>query len=244
MEPCQEICAQNAKQFVDNGSYQKFITESQGSVGKAYDLDMDSTKVTCAAALLIEVLKRLFAHPCNRPIKRTNADVRPLAEKVVAVHKDVKRKRNRPKSMFEVVVTKDAIPIRMTTTTAIRRRVTQRLNWSRSRKLKRPFLSHWTPKVSVICRMNWHDNFIRKCFCTSCMPFLYWQLSLQTTVTISTVDRPIPIRSIVEVIHAKPSTGALECTGQNKWLAGGYSIVWERAQGKPCHFRREGILSS
>lgn len=44
MEPCQEICAQNAKQFVDNGSYQKFITESQGSVGKAYDLDMDSTK--------------------------------------------------------------------------------------------------------------------------------------------------------------------------------------------------------
>ncbi|KAJ6627046.1 E3 UFM1-protein ligase 1 like, partial [Pseudolycoriella hygida] len=44
MEPCQEICGQNAKQFVENGSYQKFIVDSQASVGKTYDLDVDTTK--------------------------------------------------------------------------------------------------------------------------------------------------------------------------------------------------------
>lgn len=42
MEPCHEICAQNAKQFVENGSYQKFMTDSQGSGGKSLDLDQDS----------------------------------------------------------------------------------------------------------------------------------------------------------------------------------------------------------
>lgn len=44
MEPCQEICAQNAKQFVENGSYQKFIADSQMSGGKSYDLDAETTK--------------------------------------------------------------------------------------------------------------------------------------------------------------------------------------------------------
>lgn len=45
LEPCQEICAQNAKNVVENGSYQKFVVDSQASVGKSYDLDMESTKV-------------------------------------------------------------------------------------------------------------------------------------------------------------------------------------------------------
>lgn len=45
MEPCQEICAVNAKQFVENGSYQKFIAESQGSAGKTVDFDAEPSKV-------------------------------------------------------------------------------------------------------------------------------------------------------------------------------------------------------
>lgn len=45
MEPCHEICAQNAKQCVENGSYQKFIADSQVN-SKSYDLDLESTKVS------------------------------------------------------------------------------------------------------------------------------------------------------------------------------------------------------
>lgn len=45
MEPCHLIGAQNAKEFVENGSYQKFVADSQGSSGRTHDLDVESTKV-------------------------------------------------------------------------------------------------------------------------------------------------------------------------------------------------------
>ncbi len=68
MEPCQDICAQNAKQFVENGSYQKFIAESQGSAGKSFDLDVESSKVSHVTAKFnrIRLTKEFLFHTTGR----------------------------------------------------------------------------------------------------------------------------------------------------------------------------------
>lgn len=129
LEPCQEIAAQNAKEIVENGSYQKFLTDSHANVGKGHDLDVESTKVIGdARSFLFQNYKKTFFVLLTRQTEKTNEDVKQLVEKVAVVHRDVKRKLNQQRNMREVVVIKDVNPIRTMIRSATRKRMFRRLS--------------------------------------------------------------------------------------------------------------------